>query len=262
MNPLFSILVVCLNPGDKLNKTLDSILSQTFLDYEILIKDGGSKDGSLQRIAPNEKIRIVQKADTGIYDAMNQAVEASFGKYILFLNCGDLFYDKNVLEQVAVYIGKQGNRGIYYGDTYCEKTGHVDLAAREITPLICYRNIPCHQACFYQRELLTEHPYIPEYKIRADYEHFLWCFFSKKIKPAYTGITVASYEGNGFSESKANKKRDKKEHGMITKTYMSVPQLFLCKAYLVVTLVPVRRAMAESKTFAGIYQKIKAVFRR
>lgn len=262
MNPRFSILVVCLNPGKKLQKTIDSVLCQTYTDYEIVVKDAGSSDGSVEALKENEKIRVLVEKDKGIYDAMNQAVREARGEYLLFLNCGDSFYEKEVLEKTAAFMDKAAEKGICYGDTFCEKTGHMEYAAKKITPFVCFRNIPCHQACFYHKSLFVKHPYEPEFKIRADYEHFLWCFFEEKIQPEYLGFAVAGYEGDGFSENKKNRARDKREHRIITKRYLSPRQLILYNAYLVITLVPLRRLMAESKVFSGIYQKIKAVFRR
>ena len=76
MTPFFSIIVVCLNPGEKLLQTLQSIQKQEFRDYEIVLKDGGSTDGSLQKLDPGQSgLHVVTKPDRGIYDAMNQAVE-------------------------------------------------------------------------------------------------------------------------------------------------------------------------------------------
>ena len=83
----FSIIVVCLNPGEKLNKTLDSILQQTCQDYEIVVKDGGSRDGSIEGMRKEARICLYVEKDKGIYDAMNQAVAAAKGDFILFLNC-------------------------------------------------------------------------------------------------------------------------------------------------------------------------------
>lgn len=96
----FSIVVVSLNPGDKLFSTLQSILDQDYGNFEIIIKDGGSTDGSVQRffgegterkIPADSRIRFFQEPDSGIYDGMNQAVQKVQGQYVLFLNCGDRF---------------------------------------------------------------------------------------------------------------------------------------------------------------------------
>ena len=86
----FSIIIVTLNAGSKLEETVKSALSQTYKDYEILIKDGASSDGSLDFLkelnAPN--IRVVSRKDTSIYDAMNQAVSECLGDYYIFMNTG------------------------------------------------------------------------------------------------------------------------------------------------------------------------------
>ena len=99
----FSIIVVCLNPGPKLNQTLDSILSQTYPSFEIIVKDGGSRDGSIETMREDRRIHLYQESDHSIYEAMNQAVSHVTGDYILFLNCGDLFYDDEVLTHITVH---------------------------------------------------------------------------------------------------------------------------------------------------------------
>ena len=112
--PFFSIVVVSLNPGERLKNTLDSIWNQTFTDYEVILKDGGSSDGSLQELIEDgyfenkNQIKIVQKKDKSIYDGMNQAVQEVSGRYVQFLNCGDYFYSETVLEEVAKFITEEG----------------------------------------------------------------------------------------------------------------------------------------------------------
>lgn len=259
---MFSIIVVCLNPGEKLPQTVNSILAQDYTGYEILIKDGGSTDGSLEQLLVNQtgqqRLKAITRKDTGIYDAMNQALDAAAGEYVLFLNCGDTFPASDILKKAAAFIRQNPGRGIYYGDTFCEQTGSQVASPREITPFVCYRNIPCHQSCFYQKELFAGKRYDTTYRIRADYDHFLWCFFKAGIKPAYLGMVTASYEGGGYSESKANQKRDKEEHKQITKQYFSAGQLFAYRLIMALTLAPLRRFLAEKTAFSHIYNKMKA----
>lgn len=258
----FSIIVVCLNAGDKLGQTIDSIWKQTYENYEILVKDGGSTDGSVEallgRAEGQKQLKVMKEADGGIYEAMNQAILHAAGDYVLFLNCGDSFVSDDVLQKTAAYIQSNPGKGIYYGDTFWEQTGVTAVAPKSITPFICYRNIPCHQSCFYERALFAERPYDVTYRIRADYDHFLWCVLKQGISPDYLGFTVAGYEGGGFSESKENKKESKMEHKKITGSYLSKRQLFFYRTYMVCSLAPLRRWMAESKTFSGLYQKWKA----
>ena len=85
----FSIIVVCLNAGEKLHKTLESVLRQSYTGFEILVKDGMSTDGSIEALPQEDAIRVVRQKDKSIYDAMNQAILLAEGDYLLFLNCGD-----------------------------------------------------------------------------------------------------------------------------------------------------------------------------
>ncbi len=270
----FSILVVSLNSGDKLLETIKSILSQNYTDYEVVVKDGGSKDDSLTSLeaylqtcpAYADKVRIISRKDTGIYEGMNQATKEARGKYYYFLNCGDLFVDGEVLAKIASSMEaarKQGSSAkIFYGDIYDNLREQRVPSNPNIDVFGCYRNVPCHQACIYHYSLFEERGYEPKYRVRADYEHFLWCYFRKEAKPQYIKVVIASYEGGGFSETKENRLRSKKEHKEITEKYMSKGQLFRYKTVLAVTLAPLRTKMAESPKWAGFYNKCKSLLYR
>lgn len=276
----FSIVVVCLNPGRRLDETLESIAGQTFTDYEIIVKDGGSKDGSIERLKERMpelmkngiSIRLYEEKDNGIYDAMNQALRYCAGDFILFLNCGDLFYQNTVLEQLAEGIkkeeadaGKDNRKGgrqkkylrIYYGNIYEKITNAIVSSNPHMDGFACYRNIPCHQCCIYDKELFAERGYNTAYRVRADYEHFLWSFYVKKAVPIYLPVTVASYEGGGFSETAANRKVSWQEHKEITEKYMSGGEIFEYRFLLFITLAPLRTKIAQSKSLSGVYNRLK-----
>ncbi len=272
----FSIITVCLNPGEKLNATLDSVLRQSCRDAEVILKDGGSVDGSVTKWQKEHaadpdagRVRVFVEKDTGIYDAMNQAAARAEGEFLLFLNCGDVFPDGKVLERTRKVLeeeqaaGTDMERLVLYGDT-CSGKNHVTIAsAPAITGFTCYRNIPCHQSCFYSAALCRGKPYDLRYKIRADYDHFLWCFYKAKARMRHMNFPVASYEGGGYSESRENRERDKQEHRRITAAYMGKLELLKYRAVMAVTLAPLRRALAESSAFSGVYHGLKErVYRR
>jgi glycosyltransferase involved in cell wall biosynthesis len=246
---------------------LESALGQDFSNFEILVKDGGSTDGSVDAIehryapanAGDARVRIVRRQDTGIYDAMNQAVSEARGEYLLFMNCGDYFADEKVLGALDAAIREDGSSGplrIYYGDRYARLTGSVEYSAPKITPLVCYRNIPCHQAICYSASCFERRGYDPKYKVRADYEHFLWCYFAGKAAFCHVPVTIASYEGGGYSETKQNAERSAREHAEITRRYMSPFQRFYCRAYLILTLQPLRHAIATNPRLSGFYNAL------
>lgn len=256
--PVFSVITVCLNAGEKLKSTVASVLKQDFTDYEIIVKDGGSGDGCLKKLPTDGRIRVFCEKDTGIYEAMNQALAHVSGDYVLFLNCGDSLPEKDILRKTADFIRQHPGRGIYYGDTFCERTRSTVASPRRITPFVCYRNIPCHQSCFYAKELFDRKTYDLSYRIRADYDHFLWCVMARGVKPVYMGFVTAAYEGGGYSESRENRKRDGQEHRKIARVYLGKGRVLGCQLVMAATLAPLRRFLAENPRFSGFYQKVKS----
>lgn len=294
--PFFSIVVVSLNPGERLKNTLDSIWKQRFTDYEVILKDGGSSDGSLQELIEDgyfgykNQIKIIQKKDRSIYDGMNQAVQEVSGRYVQFLNCGDYFYSETVLEEVAAYItdkqcevtkvfkdtAKQddgiGNkqketgfaitavetpRTIYYGNQYNQIQDTIIYSAPKINDFTCYRNVPCHQVCFYDYRLFENRAYDLQYKVRADYEHFLYSIYEEKAEGISMPIIIASYEGGGFSETKENRKKSAIEHASITKKYLGATKVFKYRLIMWLTLAPLRTLIAENPALSGVYNGVK-----
>lgn len=263
-NVFYSIIVVCLNAGERLHDTIESILQQKYTNYEIIIKDGGSSDGSvkeLQAAADDERMHIHIRKDNGIYDAMNQAVQLAQGEYYLFLNAGDSFYDETVLDKIAGEIGRLKNKSkkadVIYGNLYHKALDTIIYAAPEINDFTCYRNVPCHQTCFYHKSMFETRAYKPEYNVRADYEHFLWCFYEKKAKMWYVPVIVASYEGGGYSETKENKKCSARQHREIVARYMGRKKADKYRWIMLLTLAPLRSAVADNKYLSGIYNGLK-----
>lgn len=272
--PMFSILMVNLNAGEKLLETLQSVEKQSYTDYEVVIKDGGSKDDSIARAKEYLKnrenfaarVRIVEERDKSIYEGMNQAVKYGLGDYFYFLNCGDLFVDENVLEHLSLEITKvkeeKNNALIFYGDIFDNLRSQIVPSNTKIDDFACYRNVPCHQACIYHRSLFAERGYDLAYRVRADYEHFLWSYFRADANPAYVPVTIASYEGGGFSETKENRLKSAKEHKEIVGLYMSPFKVWLYGTIMVLTLAPLRTRLAESTVTAGIYNNLKKMIYR
>ena len=270
----FSIVVVSLNPGDKLFSTLQSILDQDYGNFEIIIKDGGSTDGSVLRlfgegterkIPADSRIRFFQEPDSGIYDGMNQAVQKVQGQYVLFLNCGDRFFNRSVLSDAASFIEKQestevvrGRSYIFYGDQFNQQQNSPVHSAPVMNDFTCYRNVPCHQVCFYDAQLFAQRGYDTDYRVRADYEHFLYCIYDKNARAVYMPVTVAFYEGGGFSETKENRKRSALEHKVITRYYQGWGKSTWYAFLMLVSLAHLRTWIAENPALAGVYNKVKS----
>lgn len=264
--PFFSVIVVCYNAGEKLHKTIASILGQSCGDFEIIVKDAGSTDGSIKDLPVDERIRLISKPDQGIYDGMNEAVQEARGEVLYFLNCGDYLHDAKVLEQV--YETMEATDGdnpymIFYGDVIEETSGQHVMANPQMDHFAMYRYLPSHQACFYKRDCFAERGFDLQYRVRADYEHFLWCVIRMGYETRYLDRIIADYEGGGFSETREGRERSAREHQKITRQYFDSAERFRYKAYLILTLQPLREKIAQNPATSGFYDRIKnAVYRR
>ena len=280
----FSIVIVSLNPGQKLVKTLQSVLRQEYGNFEIILKDGGSTDGSLNEGADgslsvawpgqsvsDSRVHIFRSPDKGIYDGMNQALAHINGDYVLFLNCGDSLYDSRVLSRVAERIEKaEGERDtrlrarpfLFYGDQYNEKQRSRVCSAPKLNDFACYRNVPCHQVCFYDASLFWERGYDTDFRVRGDYEHFLYCIYERGAEAVHLPVIVSSYEGGGFSETRENRKRSELEHRVITRYYLGRRKSACYAAVMLATLAPVRTKIAENPSLAKGYNAVKAAIYR
>lgn len=155
--PKFSIITVCYNAKDTIESTIKSVVEQEYKDYEYIIIDGGSTDGTLNIIQDfcnrHICIRYVSEPDKGLYDAMNKGIAMASGDYIEFLNSGDVFFAKDVLQKVSDSIGQQSGKKIYYGNiTYVNADGseNVRLYGTLCSKPLYYATGDCvnHQACF------------------------------------------------------------------------------------------------------------------
>ena len=120
-NPVVSIVTVCYNAVGVIEKTVTSVLNQTYKKIEYIVVDGASSDGTIE-ILNNYRSHIstlVSEPDKGIYDAMNKAIDMVSGEWILFLNAGDSFVDNNVLSHVFQREGLE-KYSVIYGDTIME----------------------------------------------------------------------------------------------------------------------------------------------
>ena len=199
-----SIVTINLNKRDGLERTLASVRAQTFRDFEQIVVDGGSSDGSLDAIRANADWigRWVSEPDTGIYNAMNKGVAMASGDYLLFLNSGDCLAAPDVLERV--FAGGGGDPGIRYGHTYVRNRegALVEVAAAaELTVYAIYRHAFCHQSTFYRRDLFSAIGLYDEtYRIAADYDFTLRCLNAGVVCERMDTV-VSIFEGNGFSMS-------------------------------------------------------------
>ncbi len=195
--PRVSIVFVVLNGGEAARKTLQSIFSQTYAEKELLVLDGGSRDGTLELMRQNEQ-RIdywASEPDEGIYDAFNKGVRLARGDWIYFMGAGDFFVDDTVLEQLLTPApaGKLVYGDVVWGDTQKLYDGVFSKWK------LCRRNI-CHQAILYHKDLFHKWGgFDTRYRLCADWAFNLRCFGSPDTAPEYRHVALAHFDLNGAS---------------------------------------------------------------
>ena len=184
MNKL-SIITVNLNNAAGLQKTMESVFSQTFTDYEYIIIDGGSSDGSRELIEKykNKLVYWVSEKDGGIYDGLNKGIINSGGEYLMFLNSGDYLLNNSVLQSSLNFISRQKG-DIYYGNMLIEREADQPVSKKhspELTLDILENETINHQASFIKKTLFYElGMYDLKYKLAADHAFFLKSLFNGK----------------------------------------------------------------------------------
>ncbi|MCR5234867.1 MAG: glycosyltransferase [Lachnospiraceae bacterium] len=202
--PNISIITVCRNPGRSLIKTMESILAQDYRDYEYIIKDGGSDDGTLDLVSEYSdrfasagvSFKLFSEDDNGIYDAMNKAVLKANGTWVNFMNAGDCFYSSSVLSEIFEK-SNYPNAAILYGDAVECEYGHYYMF-RKAFDMIEERMPFSHQSAFINRELMSRYPYKTEYRIGADYD-FLLSMYKKGFFFRDTGVITCIISKDGIS---------------------------------------------------------------
>lgn len=204
----FSIITVNYNHREGLLKTIKSVISQTRSDYEYIIIDGGSNDGSLD-IIKEYSCHItywVSERDKGVYNAMNKGIAQAQGDYINFMNSGDTFYDNHVLENVCqqmdesdFIIGKDYNQDPETGEVF------TTILPTRLSMAAFYMWTLPHQSAFIRRSLFSGSPYDENLNIVAD-----WKFYMDKI--VFEGKSVqlldtiiCNREQGGMSISQSNR---------------------------------------------------------
>lgn len=187
---VFSIITCTYNAESVLQRTLDSVLEQTYSHVEHIIVDGASTDATLNMVeAYRQKsdaedwcheVHVKSEPDRGLYDAMNKGIQRATGQYVLFLNAGDVFPSADTLELVAESVGEgEEPPAVLYGDTdVVDDDGHF-LRHRRLSPprRLTWRSfmkgmLVCHQAFYARTDLAKVTPYDLHYRFSADVD---WC---------------------------------------------------------------------------------------
>lgn len=223
MNPSFSIITVTLNPGSLLECTLRSVREQTYKEYEHIIKDGGSTHLPTEEYG-TENLRVIVSKDSGIYNAMNQGLEACKNEYVLFLNAGDTFYAKDSLCKIAEFCKKNNHPDFVYGNCF-HVARNAEIAYQpRLSKYFFYQSTICHQACILKRKAFeTTHFFDESFRICADALLISSCVLVHRVAYAHINEPIVNYCGGGFSESPSNRKIYREERRRLVRKLFPLP---------------------------------------
>lgn len=243
----FTIITCTYQAENELERTLRSVLEQTYKDVEHLIVDGASTDATL-RLAQayvtesqaqhnGHQVMVTSEPDKGLYDAMNKGLKHAMGDYVLFLNAGDTFPSESTLTKVAACAERTSVLpGVLYGDTDIVDNEGRFVRHRRLSPpkKLSWKSfmqgmVVCHQAFYARTDLAKQVPYQLKYRYSADVD---WCIRVMKMAQKQglplcnVQAVVANYLDGGMTEK--NHKASLKERFRVMEShYGYLPTLFM-----------------------------------
>ena len=193
-----SIITVVYNGKDEIERTLESVKSQTFQDKEYIIIDGGSTDGTLDIVGKYKSHVdvLVSERDKGIYDAMNKGALLAHGEWIVYMNAGDAFASENVLQEIFSSGHDYSDVDVIYGDMLSCYTAAPLVIKPKPLSMLKYRMIFCHQSSYIRADLMRKYPFDLRYRYVADFDLFHKLYLAGK-KFYYLPIIMTNYYPDG-----------------------------------------------------------------
>lgn len=214
-----SIITINRNNAKGLRKTIESVVTQTFTDFEYIVIDGDSTDESVKVIKQYEdKITYwVSEPDNGIYNAMNKGIVKAHGEYLQFLNSGDFLFDENVLMKVFVV---NESADILYGERVSDlfDNGNQQIIKYPATLRFSFfvNSTLSHQASFLKRECFNKFGlYDERYKYASDWFLFMDWIFRKNVTYKYLAFPIVFFDVSGISSDPKNIQEMKRERDYV-----------------------------------------------
>lgn len=237
MNKKISIITINFNNLEGLKKTLESVVNQSWKEFEYILIDGGSTDGSAEYLKSQNKYidYWVSEPDSGIYNAMNKGINVAKGEYLLFLNSGDHFFSNYVLQENHTKIA---NFDLVYfniflaSDTY---SGTI-FYPKELSFSFFYLGTLCHQSTFIKKELFEKIGlYDENLKLVSDWKFFTLALFKFNCTYLKVNEIISTYYLDGISSDLTNKKLLNKEKKQVLnadfKGYVEVIKEFIASDF-------------------------------
>ena len=211
--PLISVITINYNNAEGLQKTISSVVNQSFLDYEFIVIDGKSTDNSVEIIKQSNRINYWEsEKDGGIYNAQNKGISKSTGEYLLFLNSGDILAENDTLKTISSHLSKTD---IVYGDLITEDAKGVRKQEESPEVLDVYHfmiSTLWHPCSFIHTSVFKRFGnYNEEFKITADYEFFIRTVLKNNVSYKHIPVSVCVFDLKGTSNNPENEKLQTEE---------------------------------------------------
>lgn len=202
-SPFYSIITVTFNDFEGLKQTYESIVNQTYKNFEWIVIDGGSIDKTVKFLNSNLHLSPIwiSEKDSGIYDAMNKGIKLCKGKFAVFLNAGDIYPNKLTLEKLnsSLQLSKELPDVILGGATFLLPNSLKMYKSPKNINLYIWHGVPAnHQAMYFKREALKCTLYDTRYKICGDY-YIIARMFIKKMIFFYINEPLVEFKVGGAS---------------------------------------------------------------
>ncbi len=198
---LFSIITVVKNDRTGFRETMESVERQSFTEFEWIVVDGASTDGTVDLIRSAECVsHWSSEVDRGIYHAMNKGIAEANGDYLVFLNAGDAFTNDDVLQLTSNLIRSTNEPDIVFGGAYLmfPQGKHKYRGPRDVKRYIWHGLPAVHQATYYRREIIELNSYDLRYRICGDY--YLVAMLSRKgVNTQYMDSPLVNFQIGGMS---------------------------------------------------------------
>ena len=193
-----SIITINYNNREGLRKTIESVVNQTCQDFEYIVIDGGSTDGSAEVIEEyaDQIDYWVSEKDNGIYDAMNKGIDKASGHYCQFLNSGDDLYSNDVIEQILPHLNETD---IVVGKIFLSNTASPSEDIPSVSMLRLFSKSLPHSSAFISTELLRKYHYDPTLRIVSDWKFFIQTLIFDNASYKPLDIIVSNFDTNGIS---------------------------------------------------------------
>lgn len=220
-----SIITVCKNAEPHLERSIKSVVDQSYPNFQYIIVDGKSTDLTLNIIKKyNNKIdTFISESDSGIYNAMNKALRYVKGDVVYFLNSDDRFFDNEIFSDIENEFKINPSAEIVYGNVLIKANDKEKLIKYEgIDKKYFYKNTICHQALFIRKNLYDLIGNFDEnYPIHADVDWLMKAYFKYNAKFHYFSRNICHYSSEGFSSNPIYAEKHKYDRQEISAKYFS-----------------------------------------